>query len=136
MSEFTTASKLALAIQEGGAALAGYPLVGGLTSVTLEATTKALAGLLDALVGVPGSSGHKIDEMWAWVAFDPEDGNEGIPAFAAAGGLMLPMVGADWDMVRSLRSLAQDAANLSGRPITLRRFSQMTVVDTLEPVAA
>lgn len=128
-------SKLQAAIIDGHVALAGYPLSpDGLTEVSPEATAKALAGLLDALVGERGSGGHEIDEIWAWVMLDDEDGNEGIPAFRS-GGVLYPMVGADGDRAMQLREMAQGFADLARAPITLRRFSRMEILETLEPTS-
>lgn len=126
-------SKLQAALIDAQVALAGYPLnEAGQTEMTLEVTTKALAGLVDALVGEPGSSGHEIDELFAWVMLDDMDGNEGIPAYPQ-NGLLYPMVGADGDRMLTLRPMAQQFADIGGGPITLRRFSKMDILETLEP---
>lgn len=97
-----------------------------------DETHQALRQLLDALYGEPGSSGHRIDEMWAWVQFDPVDGNEGIPAIDL-GGLAMPMVGADLDMVMGHRDIALRIAKETGRKVELRRFREMTVLEVFEP---
>ena len=122
-----TPSKLEAAIQTARAVVDREPPHAMQTSLEL-----ALQDLLDALVGVPGSAGHKIDEMWAWVMLDDTDGNEGIPAWLD-GNVMMPLVGADLDMAIHLRPTAQLAASAGGHPITLRRFSEMTILETLEP---
>lgn len=97
-----------------------------------EGVEDALRILLDAIVGQPGSTGLKIDELWCWVAYDPADGNEGIPAFYGIGGLAMPMMGADGDKMLMLRPAAVQAAALSRHDVQLRRFREMTVIETIK----
>lgn len=70
----------------------------------------------------------RIDQMFAFICLD-DDGTEGIPAFLA-GGLAMPMVGADMKRVESLRPIAQDMVK-AGKKITLVKFS---VRETLEEI--
>ncbi len=51
-------------------------------------------------------SGDTITELYAFVALDNEDGNEGIIAFMGPDGIMLPMIGADTARVNSLIPIA------------------------------
>jgi hypothetical protein len=74
----------------------------------------------------------RIEQMYAFVAVDPTDNTEGIPAFIAPGGPM-PMVGADMARVESLRPIAQQIATATGVPITLCRFEVRTEVEVIEP---
>lgn len=62
----------------------------------------------------------KVHEMYAYVAED-ESGEEGIIAYPSAYGPM-PMIGADRERMRSLRSFAEDAAQVRGKPVELRRY--------------
>lgn len=78
------------------------------------------------------ASGHRIVEMWAWVGLDDGDGNEGIPAFLAADGVtQMPLIGSRRRAVESLRDVAEQAAALSRHPFELRRFTVMTVEDSI-----
>jgi hypothetical protein len=79
--------------------------------------------------------GDVIDELWAFVAIDPTDGNEGIPAIAAPDGsnMATPLVVADEARLRSLRPKAIELANEYGVTVHLRRFTQRTDVETIEP---
>lgn len=65
----------------------------------------------------------KIESMYAFIAVDPEDGTEGIPAFMTPDGMAMPMVGADLERVESLRPIAEDLAARGDLTITLAHFS-------------
>lgn len=75
-------------------------------------------------------AGNLIHELWAWCTLDDGDGNEGILGYLGPLGMM-PMVGADRPYMESLRELAEAMAKGHSNPIELRRFSAMTVVETL-----
>ena len=49
--------------------------------------------------------GKTITELYAFVAMDNEDGNEGVMGFMTDQGMM-PMIGADLKRVESLTSIA------------------------------
>lgn len=77
-------------------------------------------------------TGKTITELWAWVALDPLDGNEGIPAFLdPLTNTMMPMIMADGERIKQLRRTAEMYAEISPTPVQLRKFSVMTVVDEL-----
>lgn len=76
-------------------------------------------------------SGFKITELWAWVSVDPEDGDEGIPAFLDIHGAWMPMIMADRDRIKGLRKQAEQMAKLTPNPLQLRKFSVMTVEDEI-----
>lgn len=121
-------SKLQAAIIGGFEAVAAYRDKG-----EPEVLEHALVDVLDALVGVPGSSGHMIDEMWAWVMFDASDGNEGIPAVNVPGTeLIVPLVGADADMAMTHRDVAIQLAAQAGARVELRRFTKVEVLEVIE----
>ncbi len=61
-----------------------------------------------------------IDALYVWVATEP-NGDEGVVA-ASIGEMMMPLVGADIDRVKSLRRFAEMARRESGYPIHLVRF--------------
>lgn len=67
-----------------------------------------------------------ITELYAFVSVD-EDGGEGICAYSS-GLMMLLMIGADMERVDYLMPIAQDISNLSGKPITVRRFKFDAVI--------
>ena len=70
--------------------------------------------------------------MYAYVVLDPEDDTEGIPAWDA-GGVAMPMVGADMKMAERLKPMALAIAKRSGAKITLCRFEVRTELETFEP---
>lgn len=77
----------------------------------------------------------KIEVMYAYIGHekgDPED--EGVTAFLfSVMSQWMPMVGADEERMRSLRSMAQKIANTSGQRIKLVKFSVRTDLETIEP---
>ena len=73
----------------------------------------------------------RITEVYAFICLD-EDGTEGIPAFAAPGGVVMPMLCADKARVDSLRQLARDVVR-TGRKVELVRFSVREHVEDIEP---
>lgn len=88
----------------------------------------------DIRAGDPRYDGFRITELWAFVAVDPDDNQEGLPAFNdPVTGQWHPLVCADERRVDSIRGMAQRLANMSGRPLELRRFTTMTHVETIEP---
>lgn len=70
-----------------------------------------------------------IDAMYAWVATEP-DGGEGICA-ARIGDMMMPLVGADMDRMKSLREYAEAGRRLTGYPMRLIRFSRREDMEEL-----
>lgn len=83
------------------------------------------------------ATGIRITEIYAFIAIDPRDDNEGIPAISGpwqdGQEVMMPLVGADRERIISLLSLAQDLCTRSGKPMRLVRFSQMEILETLKP---
>ncbi len=73
----------------------------------------------------------EIDVIYAYIA-EEYPGEEGITAFMGPMGWM-PMIGADEARVLSLRDMAQETANSSGRPVKLVRFETRTEVDVIMP---
>jgi hypothetical protein len=76
--------------------------------------------------------GDRVTELFAWVALDPSDDNEGILATMTALGPM-PMIGADRRRVEQYRERAQQMAAYSPNGIELRRFTLAEVLDKIEP---
>jgi len=76
----------------------------------------------------PGT-GQTIDALYAWVATEP-DGGEGICS-AQLGKLHMPLVGADMDRIKSLRSHAEAVRAASGYPVRLVRFSRREDLEIL-----
>lgn len=76
---------------------------------------------------------RRIEQMYAFVALDPEDDTEGVPAYTAPNGMMMPLVGADMTRVESLRPVAQELARVTGVRITLCRFEVRTELEVFEP---
>lgn len=74
----------------------------------------------------------KVTELYAYVMADKDENDEGVPAFEM-GGTVYPLMGADLPRIKSLRPFAQALANKQGKDMKLLRFSQMEVVDVIEP---
>ena len=74
----------------------------------------------------------RIDQLYAWVMADAGPDDEGVPAFSDNGWL-LPMMGANSERAESLRVMAQEAANMAGKPIKLIRSTGIEVVEVVEP---
>lgn len=75
----------------------------------------------------------RITELYAYVTYDADEGDEGVPAFAGPDGALLPMMGADMERAESLKALAQETANMLGKPIKLVRSTGLEVVEVLKP---
>lgn len=73
---------------------------------------------------------EKITSLWAWVATEPLDGDEGVMGFNSPAG-WVPAIGADRERVEALRGFAQDVADL-GVVVKLMRFADGAVLETLE----
>lgn len=72
----------------------------------------------------------KITEIYVFVAEVTGPDDEGVVAMKA-GDVWLPLVGADRARVDSLRPIAQDMAQASGKPIRLLRFTVREELETL-----
>ena len=77
-------------------------------------------------------SGFKITELWAWVAIDPNDGDEGVVA-DYVGGMWYPMIGADEERVKSMEKKARDRCNTIGATMRLIKLHLRTDIKTIEP---
>lgn len=74
-----------------------------------------------------------ITELWAWVVSDGPD-EEGILALTNPVHGNLPLIGSDQARIESFRAVATDSAQRLGLPLRLVRFSQMEVVEIVEPL--
>lgn len=72
----------------------------------------------------------KIEEMFAFIA--EETDGEGLTGFHSRAG-WVPMVGADMARVDSMREIAREIANATGRKITLCRFSVREEMEVITP---
>lgn len=79
----------------------------------------------------PIPPGTRIKELWAYLAIDPKDDVEGLTAWRSPNGEWMPLVGADQDRMKSLRTKAEDIARQSGHTIRLVRFKQMEVLEII-----
>lgn len=82
--------------------------------------------------GDPRYDGFRLTAVWAWVAVDPEDDQEGICGFRTPTG-WLPMIGADEARIRQLRPIAEQLARASERPIQLVKFTTRENLEVIEP---
>ena len=70
--------------------------------------------------------GFIIKRLYAFVAVDPENGDEGVMAFQPPGTpIMLPMIGADLDRVRDLIPIADEMEKQTGTPYTVKYFDEV-----------
>jgi hypothetical protein len=74
-------------------------------------------------------TGQSIDAIYAWVATEP-NGGEGICS-AQIGSLHMPLIGADMDRIKSLRSRAEMVRRITGYPVRLVRFSARDDLEVL-----
>lgn len=73
---------------------------------------------------------HEIKSIHLFIACDEE--GEGLAAFMS-GDQWIPMVAADEDRVASLKPIAKEIAQLSGKTIKLVRLSERTEVEVITP---
>lgn len=66
-------------------------------------------------------AGDTITELFAFVALDDLDGNEGVMAFLH-DGMWVPMIGADMARITSLLPLAKKVATAAGTTFEIRHF--------------
>jgi dihydroorotase-like cyclic amidohydrolase len=75
----------------------------------------------------------RIDKMFAFIAEDNGPEDEGVCAFQTPGGMWFPLVGADMKRVDSLRKIAVQICEESGKPIHLVEFSVRREIEVIEP---
>jgi hypothetical protein len=75
----------------------------------------------------------KIERLLAYVIADKDEEDEGVPAVMAPNGMLFPLMGADEERMKSLRTEAQHVADAKGKPVKLLRFTQLEIVDVIEP---
>lgn len=74
---------------------------------------------------------YRIDSVFVFIAAD-ENGDEGLIGCEGPHG-WVPFVCGDLERVEQLRPLAQDVADATGRPVTLRYLGTARNVETLIP---
>lgn len=70
--------------------------------------------------------GFRIKDLYAFLAVDRTDGDEGIMAF---GQPPMPMIAADLTRLQELRPLAEKIASANGIRVKLVRFTTRTEID-------
>lgn len=75
-------------------------------------------------------SGFKIEAIWAYVAVDPDDGDEGVVAYETPGG-WLPLIAADEKRLNLLRPMAEEIAREGVVEIRLVHFYGRSTVEIL-----
>lgn len=73
----------------------------------------------------------KITEMFAFVVYNKDTDDEGIPAFQTPNGATWPMIGADMDRITRLMPLVERLAIDMGKPIKLVKFTKLELVATI-----
>jgi len=76
------------------------------------------------------TDGHKITELFAWVAVVPGDPDERIPAVNAPGGGVMPLIGPDRTRIECFRDTAEAFAR-AGAAVELRKFTTAEVLEKL-----
>lgn len=74
--------------------------------------------------------GQKIDMLFAWVGVEA-DGGEGILGHSIPGLGFVPLIGADKARIESYRSYALQIAEITKKPIRLKQFSTVTVLEQI-----
>jgi hypothetical protein len=77
----------------------------------------------------------RIEKLWAYIAVDPVDTNEGIVAMENHG-IMMPLIAADRVRLFELRPYAQRVATQLGLIIKLVEFDHRHEIETLQPEPA
>lgn len=75
----------------------------------------------------------RIETVYAFVALDPADNTEGVIAVTTPGQMMMPLIGADLEMVEKLRPIAKATAQTTGATVTLLHFTTRTEIEVIEP---
>ena len=73
----------------------------------------------------------KIKMMFAFIATDEDEDDEGVIGMQV-GGTWLPLVGADEARIESLRSVAEETARITGKKVTLVKFTNREDVEVIE----
>ena len=72
-------------------------------------------------------------EIYAWVIDDPT-GKHGIIAFTDPNtGLLIQAVSTKRDLIKRARGVAEQAAQMTGLPVQLRRYGLDAVLDEIKP---
>jgi hypothetical protein len=71
----------------------------------------------------PKNTLPRIEQIWAVVSVDPEDGNEGVAAVELQSGVMMPLIAADEKRLEFIKPLAQQLANFTEMKLKLIRLS-------------
>lgn len=73
-----------------------------------------------------------LQELYAWMATSP-DGRNGIASLKVTDDVWLPLVTDRRDQADQYKPVAQHLASLTGKPVTLVRFGNPEVLDTIPP---
>ena len=76
-------------------------------------------------------SGRRVEFIWAFLAVDPTDGNEGVVGALTPQGWR-PLIGGDTERMEVLRSMAQEVGRQHQAPIRLVRFELRRDVEVLD----
>ena len=76
----------------------------------------------------------RITEMFAFIACDTSEDDEGITSWRSPEGI-LPMVGGDVDRVGSWMARAQHIADVTGKPVRIYKFTHREQTGEVTPRA-
>lgn len=80
--------------------------------------------------GDPRYDGFRITDIWAALAIDPKDNQEGIPALP---GTLIPLIAADERRLEDVRVAAKIIAAKLEHPVRIVRFVQAEDVEVIDP---
>lgn len=74
---------------------------------------------------------HKIETLWAWVALDPIDGDESIPAMQLPDHVLMPLIGSDRVRVDVIHTMAEIVQAQGPIRMELRRFEYVATEEVM-----
>jgi hypothetical protein len=78
----------------------------------------------------PKNTLPRIEQLWAIVSVDAQDGNEGVCA-AMIGGVIMPLIAADEKRLEQIVPIAKEVAAETGTKFKLVRFSNREEVSDI-----
>lgn len=81
----------------------------------------------------PKNTLPRIDELYAFVSVDEQDGNEGLVAAPYGGQMCLPLIAADKERLKVITPLAERLAQATKQKIRLIKLSHREVIKDISP---
>lgn len=83
------------------------------------------------VVLAPPNTLLRVDKLWAYLSKDGA-GNEGLTAGSLPNGMLMPLIAADPERLKSITPMAERLATLTGLSITLVEFTTRTDLRTIK----